>query len=89
MLWADARSQLPFLEARKYRRQDGGAARALIGKERERCHDHNENCRNERGKGDKLHGGTGAAAHATNQEKMRPAVNDGGKKVMREGDRRV
>jgi hypothetical protein len=58
--------------------------RALTGKERERCHDHNEDGRYERGKGDKLHGGTEATVHTKNQGKMRPAVNDGGKKVMRE-----
>jgi hypothetical protein len=75
---------LPLLKARKYRRQDGTAARALTGKERERCHDHNEDGRYERGKGDKLHGGTEATVHTRNQGKMRPAVNDGGKKMMRE-----
>jgi hypothetical protein len=55
---------LPFLKARKYCWQDGGSARALIGKEREYRHDHNEDGHYERGKGDKLDGGTETVVHA-------------------------
>jgi len=63
------------LEAWKYRRQDWCALRALIGKERQRCHDHNKDGRYERGKDNKLHGRAEAVVHAKNQEKMPPPVN--------------
>src|SRR5262245_61772797 len=66
---------LPLLEARKYRRQDRCAARALIGEERQRCHDHNEDGRYERGKDNKLYGSAEAVVHAKTQEKMQPPVN--------------